>query len=81
MGAECPQSERGRGFNNWDGRVNPMRCMGASGVWELFIPGLKQGELYKYEIKTAAGDLRIKTDPFAFCMELRPETARPRLEY
>jgi 1,4-alpha-glucan branching enzyme len=62
-------------FNNWDGRINPMRCMGASGVWELFVPGLKQGELYKYEIKTPAGDLRIKTDPFAFCMELRPETA------
>jgi 1,4-alpha-glucan branching enzyme len=63
------------GFNNWDGRVNPMRCMGASGVWELFVPGLKHGELYKYEIKTATGDLRIKADPFAFFMELRPETA------
>lgn len=62
-------------FNNWDGRINPMRCMGASGVWELFVPGLRQGALYKYEIKTSEGDLRIKSDPFAFCMELRPETA------
>jgi 1,4-alpha-glucan branching enzyme len=63
------------GFNNWDGRINPMRCMGASGVWELFVPGLTEGDLYKYEIKTAEGNLRIKTDPFAFAMELRPGTA------
>jgi 1,4-alpha-glucan branching enzyme len=62
-------------FNNWDGRLYPMRSMGSSGVWELFIPGVTVGELYKYEIKTASGELRIKTDPFAFAMELRPETA------
>jgi 1,4-alpha-glucan branching enzyme len=62
-------------FNNWDGRVFPMRSMGGSGVWELFIPGLRTGELYKYEIKSAAGDLRIKTDPYAFAAELRPGTA------
>ncbi|MCK4727480.1 MAG: 1,4-alpha-glucan branching enzyme, partial [Desulfobacterales bacterium] len=62
-------------FNNWDGRLFPMRRMGASGIWELFVPGLKAGTLYKYEIKTASGDLRIKTDPYAFAMELRPKTA------
>jgi 1,4-alpha-glucan branching enzyme len=62
-------------FNNWDGRLFPMRQMGASGIWELFVPGLKAGTLYKYEIKTARGDLRIKTDPYAFAMELRPKTA------
>ncbi|MEJ2718924.1 MAG: 1,4-alpha-glucan branching protein GlgB [Deltaproteobacteria bacterium] len=62
-------------FNNWDGRLYPMRSMGGSGIWELFIPGLASGELYKYEIKTASGELRIKTDPFAFAMELRPGTA------
>jgi 1,4-alpha-glucan branching enzyme len=62
-------------FNNWDGRLYPMRSMGGSGVWELFIPGVMPGELYKYEIKTASGELRIKTDPFAFAMELRPGTA------
>lgn len=62
-------------FNNWDGRLYPMRSMGGSGIWELFIPGLAPGELYKYEIKTASGELRIKTDPFAFAMELRPGTA------
>jgi 1,4-alpha-glucan branching enzyme len=49
--------------------------MGGSGIWELFIPGLAPGEFYKYEIKTASGELRIKTDPFAFAVELRPGTA------
>lgn len=62
-------------FNNWDGRLYPMRSMGSSGIWELFIPGIGVNTLYKYEIKTQSGDLRIKTDPFAFYMELRPETA------
>ncbi len=59
-------------FNNWDGRLFPMRSMGASGVWELFIPALEQGGFYKYEIKANSDDIRIKTDPFAFGMELRP---------
>ncbi len=62
-------------FNNWDGRLHPMRVMGGSGVWELFIPGLEQGWFYKYEIKTSEGHLRTKTDPYAFYMELRPGTA------
>jgi len=62
-------------FNNWDGRVYPMRSMGTSGIWELFVPGLQQGGLYKYEIQTNADELRIKTDPFAFSMELRPGSA------
>ncbi|NVM21612.1 MAG: 1,4-alpha-glucan branching enzyme, partial [Desulfobacterales bacterium] len=62
-------------FNGWDGRLFPMRRMGSSGIWELFVPGLKAGALYKYEIKTAKDDLRIKTDPYAFAMELRPQTA------
>jgi 1,4-alpha-glucan branching enzyme len=62
-------------FNRWDGRLFPMRSMGSSGIWELFIPGIGQGELYKYEIKTNDGHLRIKTDPMAFFMELRPGTA------
>jgi 1,4-alpha-glucan branching enzyme len=62
-------------FNNWDGRLNSMRCMGSSGIWEIFIPNVSVGSLYKFEIKTNSGDLRIKTDPFAFAMELRPGTA------
>ncbi len=62
-------------FNAWDGRLFPMRAMGASGIWEIFIPGLGPGTLYKYEIKTAEGQLRLKADPYAFASELRPATA------
>jgi len=62
-------------FCNWDGRLFPMRRLGASGIWELFIPGLEPGRLYKFEIITPEGLPRVKTDPFAFLMELRPGTA------
>ena len=62
-------------FNHWDGRVHQMRVRGSSGIWELFIPGLCQGELYKYEIRTQTGALLEKTDPYAQQMELRPNTA------
>lgn len=62
-------------FNNWDGRQHPMRVHPGAGVWEIFIPGLGEGELYKYEIKSQRGELRIKTDPYAFRTELRPATA------
>jgi 1,4-alpha-glucan branching enzyme len=49
--------------------------MGSSGIWELFVPGIAPGEKYKFEIKTQAGDIRVKSDPFAFFFELRPNTA------
>ena len=62
-------------FNHWDGRLYPMRSMGVSGIWELFVPGIKQGEKYKFEIHTREGDLRLKSDPMAFYSELRPLTA------
>lgn len=62
-------------FNQWDGRRHPMRTRGPSGVWELFIPGINQGEVYKYEIKTPHNDLYVKADPYAFYSELRPNTA------
>jgi 1,4-alpha-glucan branching enzyme len=62
-------------FNNWDGRLFPMRAMGSSGIWEIFVPGLGAGVFYKYEIKTAQGDIRLKADPYGFAMELRPGTA------
>lgn len=62
-------------FNFWDGRVNPMRSMGSSGVWELFVPGLASGERYKFEIKTQQGEILIKADPYALSSELRPLTA------
>ena len=62
-------------FNSWDGRLNPMRMIGSSGVWELFLPGIGDGALYKYEIVTADGRLVLKTDPFAFRTEPPPGTA------
>jgi 1,4-alpha-glucan branching enzyme len=62
-------------FCRWDGGAFPMRCAGNSGVFELFVPGLRPGALYKYEIKTRSGAIRIKTDPFAFSMERPPANA------
>jgi 1,4-alpha-glucan branching enzyme len=53
-------------FNGWDGRVNPMRKLLGSGVWELFLPGVKEGAHYKFEIRTQSGALLLKSDPFAF---------------
>ena len=61
-------------FNDWDGRRHPMRCRGASGMWELFIPGLAPGHAYKYEILGRHGQLTKKTDPYARQMFPRPET-------
>ena len=61
-------------FNNWDGRRNVMRVLGNSGVWEIFIPGLKKYDRYKFEIKTYAGDLLQKSDPYGSFAELRPST-------
>src|SRR5687767_7297513 len=62
-------------FCGWDGRVYPMRTIGSSGIWELFVPEIGAGALYKYEIITQAGVPRLKTDPFAFKMEQMPGTA------
>lgn len=63
-------------FNQWDGRINPMRSRGSSGIWELFIPGLDKGTLYKYEIKNRnSGEIVSKSDPYAQQLEVRPRTA------
>ena len=62
-------------FNRWDGRIHPMAAHGSSGVWELFIPEIEQGMLYKFEIRNHAGILLVKTDPYANAFELRPGTA------
>jgi 1,4-alpha-glucan branching enzyme len=62
-------------FNNWDGRRHTMRSLGASGVWEIFIPGVGQGAHYKFEIMTARGDLILKADPYAFFCEAAPKNA------
>ena len=62
-------------FNQWDGRANPMRNRGPSGVWELFVPELTEGAIYKYEIRPMSSDLPVlKSDPYGFYSELRPKT-------
>jgi 1,4-alpha-glucan branching enzyme len=63
-------------FNNWDGRQSPMRNRFGYGVWELFIPGLTPGSLYKFEIRNRdTGDVFTKIDPYAQQFEKRPSTA------
>ena len=63
-------------FNGWDGRLNPMRSLGASGIWELFVPGVAEGARYKYELKGPSGDLLpLKADPYALAAEVPPATA------
>ena len=62
-------------FNNWDGRRHPMRSRGSSGVWELFIPELPHGTLYKFEIRSRDVQIQQKADPYGAQFELRPKTA------
>lgn len=63
-------------FNNWDGRIHPMRSLGKSGAWELFIPNIHTDTLYKFEIKNRDNhQLVSKSDPYAQQLELRPRTA------
>ena len=63
-------------FNHWDGRHHPMSVRGDSGIWELFVPELRAGELYKYEILgRQTRELLLKTDPYGALFEHRPATA------
>ena len=62
-------------FNNWDGRRHVMRFHRDNGIWDIFIPAVKLNALYKFEIRDANGNVRQKTDPYAFGAELRPNTA------
>lgn len=62
-------------FNSWNVHSNPMKKVNASGLWELFIPGVKELQLYKYVIGTPSGELLYKFDPYAYYSELRPKTA------
>jgi 1,4-alpha-glucan branching enzyme len=62
-------------FNQWDGRTHPMRSRGGSGVWELFIPELTPGTLYKFEVRTQEGHVSLRTDPYGNAFQRRPETA------
>jgi 1,4-alpha-glucan branching enzyme len=72
-------------FNTWDGRAHPMRSLGASGVWEIFIPAAKLGDRYKFELRTRTGDVVLKIDPFGFEFEAPPLSAsivcRPEHEW
>jgi 1,4-alpha-glucan branching enzyme len=75
----APNSERVSvigDFNRWDGRIHQMSSLGASGVWELFIPGLGAGALYKFELRNRqTGAVLVKADPYARRLEQRPATA------
>ena len=62
-------------FNNWDGREHPMRQLGASGIWELFVPDVGNGTKYKFLILGADGQWREKADPMAFHTETPPATS------
>ncbi|MBD9528594.1 1,4-alpha-glucan branching protein GlgB [Paracoccus sp. PAR01] len=62
-------------FNNWDGRRHVMRRCDGSGIWEIFLPGIGEGALYKFEILDAQGDLILKADPVGFGSQHPPEKA------
>lgn len=62
-------------FNEWDGRVHQMRRLSDSGVFEIFIPGVKAGAIYKYELKFKGSVIALKADPYGFSAQLRPDNA------
>jgi 1,4-alpha-glucan branching enzyme len=70
-------------FNQWDGRLHPMRSLGPSGVWEIFLPAARLGQRYKFEIRARNGAILLKTDPFGFAFEVPPQSASvvARLDY
>ncbi|MER7934527.1 MULTISPECIES: 1,4-alpha-glucan branching enzyme [unclassified Streptomyces] len=63
------------GFNFWDGTGHPMRSLGSSGVWELFVPGVGAGELYKFDITRPDGSRTLRADPMARRTEVPPSTS------
>jgi 1,4-alpha-glucan branching enzyme len=62
-------------FNSWDGRLHQMRKLGVSGVWEIFVPGIEAGALYKFEIHRRGGLPFLKADPYAQAAEVPPDTS------
>jgi 1,4-alpha-glucan branching enzyme len=79
LGVWAPNAQRVSvvgNFNLWDGRVHPMRLRGQTGIWEVFIPGLGEGTLYKFEIRSrVGGHWGLKSDPYGFAAEMRPNNA------
>lgn len=61
-------------FNGWDTRRCQMRVLGHSGIWEIFIPGISEGDIYKFAIKTHEGTVLFKADPYSYYSENRPKT-------
>ncbi|MCB1082136.1 MAG: 1,4-alpha-glucan branching protein GlgB, partial [Chlamydiia bacterium] len=62
-------------FNGWDDRKHPMRLLDKGGIWELFVPGLQEGEKYKFALFLKGGGVRLKADPYGYQGEMRPSTA------
>lgn len=62
-------------FNGWNPDLNPMVPLADSGIWEVFVPGVGLGHLYKYSLTTSSGKILFKADPYAFHAEFRPQTA------
>ncbi|MDW2797019.1 1,4-alpha-glucan branching protein GlgB [Clostridium boliviensis] len=62
-------------FNGWNPDLNPMVPLADSGIWEVFVPGVALGQLYKYSLTTPSGKILFKADPYAFHAEFRPQTA------
>ena len=62
-------------FNDWDGRMYPMRSLGASGVWEIFAPTARLGHRYKFELRSRTGEIAIKIDPYGRAFEVPPLSA------
>ncbi|EDN71925.1 1,4-alpha-glucan branching enzyme [Beggiatoa sp. SS] len=81
----APNAERGRvvgDFNSWDGRAHLMRNHGSNGIWELFIPDIGPGSLYKYEIRNEqSGDIFYKSDPYGQQFEVRPKPYGKKWRY
>ncbi|MDW7673349.1 MAG: 1,4-alpha-glucan branching protein GlgB [Bacillota bacterium] len=62
-------------FNGWQGEGHSMEPLGGSGIWHIFVPGLQHGELYKYQVFSMDGQIALKSDPYGFWAEKRPQTA------
>jgi 1,4-alpha-glucan branching enzyme len=74
----APNAERASvvgDLNGWDGRIHPMRSLGGSGIWEIFIPAAREGQRYKFELRARGGQILLKSDPFGFAFEQPPLTA------